>query len=287
MDMVRQINSAGATYKGSYLHDAVLQRNPNLPPLSKLDYAEFLSEGKIKFAGTFNELHPEWTRIGPMIEKGFLDGISIEFMPDRFDRVNQDGKNVRVLQKMKFLGYGHLPRPMNVDSAITNVFKKSFDQFEDNEVSNELINDFLAFNESLSGSNSVGPKSEVSIMDETKTVTIPVDAATTATLTVTNVSTPAEVKQETPAQESKPQETEEVKQLKAQLEEARKELEEIKAKSSDAKHLEEIKSFITDRIKELQPQAKVLIPSEGLEVADKIKQIDLSVANIAYLNYGG
>ena len=280
-DMVRQINSAIATFKGSYLHDAILEKNPNLPPLSKMEKAEYMDGGKIRFEGIFNELHPEWEKAKPMIEQGFLDGISIEYFPEKKYDSQKDGKTIRVLDKVKLLGYGHVPRPMNLDSAIIRVFQKSFDEFQESEPSDEELT-------LLDGSNSeVGPM-EVIKVEETKTVTLPTDVST-ATTTVSVGSTTAEVKQEeasAPESKEAPVENTEVIQLKAQLEAQKKELEEVKARLSDKAYIEEIKSQVLAKVKELQPENKILIPSET-KVAESLMKADFSDYIAARAAIGG
>lgn len=276
-DAISQVRNSAATFKGSYLHDAIIQKNPNLPPLSKMDVAQHASGALMEMIGTWNEAHPEWSKIKPMIDNGMLDGISIEYIPEKFSRMEKDGKVIRILEKIKLLGYGHVPRPMNMDAAIREVFQKSFDQFKEPEPSDdELV--------LLDGSNSeVGPKMEVNTMDETKTVSFPVSSSTSATTTTTDS---AEMKQEqASAPESKASENE-VIQLKAQLEAQRKELEEVKARLSDKAYIEEIKSAVLAQVKELQPENKILIPSET-KVAESLMKAEFSDYIAARAAMGG
>ena len=139
----------------------------------------------------------------------------------------------------------------------------------------------------LDGSNSeVGPM-EVIKVEEIKTVTLPADAST-ATITV-SVGSTAEVKQEeasTPESKAVPTENVEIVQLKAQLEAQKKELEEVKARISDKAYIEEIKSAVLAKAKELQPENKILIPSET-KVAENLSKADFSDYIAARAAIGG
>lgn len=279
-DMVRQVQMNASTLKGSLYHDAVLEHDANLLPISRLESAEMLQDGKIKFIGKFNEHHPDFNNLAPMFKDKFLDGISIEYVPKKYKTVEKDGQSVRMLDKIDLIGYGHVPRPMNPDAAIIDVFSKSLENLM--EQSNELDKFETEIMSLIDGSNSkVGPQMEAKNM-ESKTAETKQDDESPAP----EGEASSEPASETPSTEGGEEKAvaEEVKQLKVELEKARKELEEVKARASDSKITEEVKTIVEAKIKELQPQSKVLIPSNE-EVSEKLKNVEFS--DVIAAKFGG
>jgi len=126
-DMLSQIRSGvngfAPSIKGSEQHDVVLEKNPMKIPISRITNANVNDKG-LFIEGEFNEDHPDFNRYWAMATKGFLDGLSIEYIAKD---VKYDG-DVRYLKKVQLTGYGHAPRPVNKE-CVAEIFVKSMDAF--------------------------------------------------------------------------------------------------------------------------------------------------------------
>jgi len=127
-DMLEQIkmgmNGTMRSFKGSPDHDVYWYEDPQLKPISKITDAILDAKG-ILIKGMFNSAHPEFN--WEEIQKGFYDGLSIEYKATDFSFKDVDNKKIRVLNKVQLKGYGHTPRPANPYSTLTDVFIKSLE----------------------------------------------------------------------------------------------------------------------------------------------------------------
>lgn len=117
-DVAEQINGLSEANKVSLHHDrssavAGLSKSATVKPFGDGHYGVFVSTHN-------NKTHPDFENTVYEIENGMIDGYSIEFDPVKTHVDIRDGKEVRVLDKLKIYGYGYASRGVNPNASIIN-----------------------------------------------------------------------------------------------------------------------------------------------------------------------
>jgi len=111
-------------------NDFELELNKTIIPIAKID--DFVIDKKgIKILSELNTYSKRFNEVRGSLENGFLDAYSIAFIPEKYRIVNKDGKQVRMLDKIKLLNVAYTGNPINPNASITSVFAKSLDYLEE------------------------------------------------------------------------------------------------------------------------------------------------------------
>jgi HK97 family phage prohead protease len=138
LDMVRQINSGNI--KCDWEHETLKSRNPI--DAAKIPEAKIVS-AKMDDKGVFvkallNKSSERYEKIKTMLKDGFLDAMSIAYKPVSFAfKTIDNGKKIRLLDKVVLLNIAFTGTPVNPAATITNVMLKSLK--DEDEESEELI----------------------------------------------------------------------------------------------------------------------------------------------------
>ena len=124
-DMLAQIKqmSINATMKANIDHEHVL-KDPRIIPVGKVVNAGLDRKGlwiKVQLNDSLPEFEPVWESI----KNNFLDAFSIEYQPIDFEYKVINGREVRVLKKLKLFGLAFTGRPANPEARIKEAFIKS------------------------------------------------------------------------------------------------------------------------------------------------------------------
>ncbi len=258
-DIVKQIKAGisgyGPSLKGSDNHDVVNEKNFFKIPLSKLTDAKLDSKG-VYVEGEWNTDHPNFNKYWSMAEKGYLDGLSIEFIVQDYTLVG----DTRQLKKIDLLGYGHSPRPINKE-CLAEVIVKAMAEEETPSPLDEIKARIDAIEEKI------GDKMEEKEKEEK--VETPVEAKEEV-----KQPDPEKKSEEAPVEDDPEEEVEEVVEDEPEADtevEPEHELVEAKAKTGLTA---EMKALIKDTIKaEMKAKTK---PLSNEEIEKKAEDLSFS-----------
>jgi len=195
------------------------------------------------------------------IEEGFVDAFSIEFKAEDFAYETIGGKKVRVVDKVSVGGVAYTGRPVNPDCLITDFGMKSINALEAQTEESKMTDETPV--ETPKEVAKETPAAPVAATPATEPVApAPVETPAPATPAPAEAATPAEP---TPAEAPVAKET---------------------GEEGKAKMLEEIKSFISDEIKKLQPEQKNIVEAKSNKFKEKVKNEKFKFMN-AFLESKG
>jgi hypothetical protein len=236
-----------STLKGSVEHEGLILADPRICPISKAIGGD-VEGNRLRVDTILNKYDPNFDAVWKSIEGGFLNAFSIEYIPERFSFEERNGERVRLLDKVKLIGYAHTGRPANDYCTLKDAFIKS--------IENKKLGDKMS--EETTPQVNDKPIEPVAPVVEAKTeVVLPVEAPKV--------------------------DLEKVK-LEAELVAMKSKIAEFEKKEELNKQKEEIKSIVKEALKELQPQSKALV--EQTEKFEAVKPVEFSFKS-AYLKSKG
>ncbi len=104
--------------------------NKTIIPAAKIE--DFLIDKKgLKVRAMLNRHIQRFNEVKNSIRDGFLDAFSIAFVPVKETIQEKGGKQVRMLEKVNLLNVAFTGNPINTNASIENVFMKSLDYLEE------------------------------------------------------------------------------------------------------------------------------------------------------------
>lgn len=102
-------------------------------PVAKVE--DFLIDKKgIKVRAKLNKNSTRFDEVKGSIEDGFLDAFSIAYIPIKAIIQEKDGMEIRLLDKINLLNVAFTGNPVNTEARMTNVFAKSLEFLEENNI---------------------------------------------------------------------------------------------------------------------------------------------------------
>lgn len=246
-DMAKQLLGKEVKVKLGIEHDWVRTGDPRLLPYAKVEEAKVMKDGNVfkLFVKTkLNKHHPLFPTVWNSIKDGYLDAFSIEYLPIMKWKTIEDGKNIRVLDKVDLSGITYTGRPINQGARMTDVFVKAFASADADAVMDQML-------------HSEGVPTAAPVQDAKCETKEPIKEG------------------EKMAEEIKPEAKAEAPiDIKAEFDALKKQYAELKAEAEELKKRVEFKAMIKEAIKELKIEEKAFEP----KVEEKARSLDNKLA---------
>jgi len=138
IDMAEQVNSGNI--KLDMDHEAWRKGDdgPNMLPIGRIVEAKFEPEhNRLWVKAQINSNSERFKKVWANIKDKFIDAFSIAFKPIKIATKWIEGKEVRLLEKVELLNVALTGNPANPEAKITNVFAKSRDYMEEQNMAKD------------------------------------------------------------------------------------------------------------------------------------------------------
>jgi HK97 family phage prohead protease len=140
IDMAEQVNKGNI--KLDMDHEAWKKGDdgPNMLPIGRIIEAKFEPEqNRLWVKAQINSNSTRFAKAWANIKDKFIDAFSIAFKPIQIATKYVNGKEIRLLEKVLLLNVALTGNPANPEAKITNVFAKSRDYMEEQNMADEKI----------------------------------------------------------------------------------------------------------------------------------------------------
>jgi len=266
-DMASQLLNKEVAVKLGIEHDWVRTNDPRILPYAKVVDAKVLDGNKLFVKTKLFKEHPNFKTIWSAIKEGYLDAFSIEYLPQVKWSDNQNGKNVRVLDKVELSGITFTGRPINPNARITDVFVKAALVADAEDVMKQILHsEGVPTAAPVQEAKSEEPDPEqlrmgIEVeMEHTSDPAVAEKIARDHLKEVSDYYTKLKKVENKCSKGDNLAEEEAKPEAKAEVKADEKDLliAQLKAKVEELEKKTEIKALIKDAIKELQPEEKAL-----------------------------